>query len=53
MLETSFANYRELNWIFLFYSNPITLYIGLIQENLMENSIQDSLPYILNPHGPC
>ncbi len=28
-------------------------YIGLIQENLIENSIQDSLPYILNPHGPC
>jgi len=27
--------------------------IGLIQENLMENSIQDSLPYILNLHGPC
>ena len=27
--------------------------IGLIQENSMENSIQDSLPYILNLHGPC
>ena len=28
MLEMLFANYRELNCIFLFYSNPITLYIG-------------------------
>jgi len=28
-------------------------YIGLIQENLMESSIQDSLPYILNLYGPC
>ena len=27
--------------------------IGLTQENSMENSVQDSLPYILNPHGPC
>ena len=28
-------------------------YIGLTQENSMENSVQDSLPYILNSHGPC
>ena len=27
--------------------------IGITQENLIENSVQDSLPYILNPHGPC
>ena len=27
--------------------------IRLTQENLIENSVQDSLPYILNPHGPC
>ena len=27
--------------------------IGFIQENLIKNSIQDSLPYILNPHGLC
>ena len=27
-------------------------YIGLTQENSIENSVQDSLPYILNPHGP-
>jgi len=27
--------------------------IGLTQENLMENSVQDSLPYILNPHSLC
>ena len=25
--------------------------IGLIQENSIKNSVQDSLPYILNPHG--
>ena len=29
------------------------LILGLIQENLIENFIQDSLPYILNPHGLC
>ena len=26
--------------------------IRLIQENSIENSVQDSLSYILNPHGP-
>jgi len=25
--------------------------IGLTQENLIENSVQDCLPYILNYHG--
>ena len=28
------------------------LVLGLTQENLIENSIQDSLPYILITHGP-
>ena len=28
------------------------LYIGLTQENSIENSIQDCLPYILIPNGP-
>jgi len=28
-------------------------YIGLIQENLIESSVQDSLPYILKLHGLC
>ena len=27
--------------------------IGLIQENSIESSVQDSLPYILKPHGLC
>ena len=27
--------------------------IGLIQENLIENSVQDSLPYIQIPNGLC
>ena len=27
--------------------------IGLTQGNLIENSVQDCLPYILKPHGPC
>ena len=27
--------------------------IGLTQENLMENSVQDCLPYILKAHGLC
>jgi len=26
--------------------------IGLTQENSIENSVQDSLSYILKPHGP-
>ena len=28
-------------------------YIGLIQENLIENSVQDSLPYMQKSHSPC
>jgi len=28
-------------------------YIRLTQENLIENSVQDCLPYILQPHGLC
>jgi len=28
-------------------------YIRFIQENSIENSIQDSLPYILNLYGSC
>jgi len=28
-------------------------YIEFMQENLIENSVQDSLPYILNLHGLC
>jgi len=27
--------------------------IGLIQENLIESFVQDSLSYILKPHGLC
>ena len=27
--------------------------IRLIQENSIENSVQDSLSYILKPYGPC
>ena len=29
------------------------LVLELIQENLIENSIQDCLPYILKPNGLC
>ena len=28
-------------------------YIGLTQENSIESSVQDSLPYIPRTHGPC
>jgi len=31
----------------------MNLVLELTQENSIENSIQDSLPYILNPHSPC
>ena len=27
--------------------------IGFTQENSIENSVQDCLPYILKLHGPC
>ena len=27
--------------------------IGLTQENSIESSVQDSLPYIPRTHGPC
>ena len=29
------------------------LCIGLTQENSIQNSVQDCLPYILGLHGPC
>jgi len=29
------------------------LVLELTQENSIENFVQDSLPYILKPHGPC
>ena len=29
------------------------LVLGLTQENSIENSVQDSLPYILKPHSLC
>ena len=28
-------------------------YIGLTQENSIQNSVQDCLPYILKPYGLC
>jgi len=28
-------------------------YIRLTQENSIENSVQECLPYILNDDGPC
>jgi len=33
--------------------NKKNLVSGLTQENSIENSVQDSLPYILITHGPC
>jgi len=33
--------------------NKKNLILELTQENSIENSVQDSLPYILNPHGLC
>ena len=33
--------------------NKKNLVLELIQENLIENSIQDCLPYILNTNGLC
>ena len=33
--------------------NKKNLVLGLTQENLIENSVQDSLSYILNPHSLC
>jgi len=29
------------------------LVLGLIQKNLIKNSVQDCLPYILKAQGPC
>ena len=33
--------------------NKQNLVLGLTQENSIENSVQDSLPYILITHGLC
>ena len=43
MLHTRVLSVRQVN-------EPC---IGLTQENLIENSVHDCLPYILKPYGPC
>jgi len=43
MLQTQVLRVRQVN-------KPC---IGLTQENSIENSVQDSLPNILQPYGPC
>ena len=46
-------------WILILQFKPLRVRvrkepcIGLTQENLIENSIQDCESYILKPHGPC
>ena len=43
VLQTQVLRVRQVN-------EP---YIRLTQENLIENSVQKCLPYILNDEGPC
>jgi len=43
MLQTQVLRVRQMD-------EP---YIGLTQENSIESSVQDCLPYISKPHGPC
>ena len=46
-----YYNYYKLKTLELIKKKNLVL--GLIQENSIENSAQDSLPYILNPCGLC
>ena len=43
MLQTQVLRVRQVN-------EPC---IGLTQENSIENSVQNGLPYILKPYGLC
>jgi len=47
------AGYGCYNSKILELVNKKNLVLGLTQENSIEKSIQDCLPYILNYHGPC
>jgi len=39
--------------LFLRVGDKNNSYIRVTQENLIENSVQDSLPYIQIPNDPC
>ena len=39
--------------LFLRVGNKNNSYIRVTQENSIENSVQDSLPYIQISNGPC
>ena len=39
---------KTLEWV-----NEKNLVLGLTQENSIENSVQNCLPYILKPNCPC
>ena len=53
------VNTRELNGVSILQSQDLRVdqekkpYIGFTQENSIENSVQDYLPYILKAHGLC
>ena len=59
---TTIAMSRDIQWCIhqvmlwlkdLRVGQWIEPYIGLTQENSIESSVQDSLPYILKLHSPC
>ena len=52
-LEFSIISYMYYDSITLELIKEENLILGLIQENLIENSIQDCLPYILLAHSLC
>jgi len=45
--------YTCYNSKFLRFNKTKTCIRVLTQENSIENSVLDCLPYILNPHGSC
>ena len=51
LVEPNVWNYYKLKLLEL--DKRKNLVLGLIQENLIESSIQDCLPYILIPNGLC
>jgi len=48
MLTTSCYKFKTLELV-----KKVNLVLGLTQENSIENSLQDCLPFILKAHGPC
>ena len=51
--KISYHKVLDINLMILELIKERNLVLKLTQENLIKNSVQDCLPYILNYHGLC